>query len=301
MIWLRLKHTVTIPMYHDELAVRALREENSELKVRLAESEAMLQAIRSGAVDAIVVDTSAGEQFFMLNGAETPYREMVETMSEGAVTVGSDGVILYSNQRFADMLRTDLRSVIGSDLLTYYTGQDATAISAAFQQSATTVPRLRAMLVAADATQVSMNIAMHAHPTYGTNSIAIVITDLTKWQEAENARERTLRALRMMKACADVIMYSTDEVGMLTGVCRVMVSVGGYKSACVGLAGEVAAASFCSRARSAGNRDDMQNPGSVLAEPTPGGGPVGVRGGFVVHDEEIPPHWGDAGLRGTRR
>jgi hypothetical protein len=52
-------------------------------------------------VDAIVVETSAGERFFMLHGAETPYREMVETMSEGAVTVSADGVILYANQRFA--------------------------------------------------------------------------------------------------------------------------------------------------------------------------------------------------------
>lgn len=78
-----------------DLENQALREELAELRARLNESENALQAIRSGAVDAIVVDTSAGEQFFMLDGAETPYREMVETMSEGAVTVRADGVILY--------------------------------------------------------------------------------------------------------------------------------------------------------------------------------------------------------------
>src|ERR1700722_16937037 len=111
----RLSQTVTIAMRGPELGDHALREELAELRARLNESESMLQAIRSGALDAIVVDTSAGERFFMLHGAETPYREMVETMSEGAVTVRADGVILYSNQRFADMVKANLRTIIGSN------------------------------------------------------------------------------------------------------------------------------------------------------------------------------------------
>ncbi len=129
-----------------ELENQALREELAELTLRLNESENMLQAIRSGAVDAIVVDTSAGEQFFMLHGAETPYREMVETMSEGAVTVGSDGVILYANQRFAEMVKADLRAIIGSNLLVYCAQENAASVASAFEQSADSVPRIRATL-----------------------------------------------------------------------------------------------------------------------------------------------------------
>ena len=108
-----------------DLENQALREELAELRARLDESENALQAIRSGAVDAIVVDTSAGEQFFMLDGAETPYREMVETMSEGAVTVRADGVILYLNQRFADMVKANLRTIVGSNLLAYCAEENA--------------------------------------------------------------------------------------------------------------------------------------------------------------------------------
>ena len=119
-----------------ELENQALREELAELRVRLNQSENMLEAIRSGAVDAIVVDTPAGERFFMLHGAETPYREMVETMSEGAVTVRADGVILYSNQRFADMVKANLRTIIGSNLLAYCAEENVVSIAAAFEQSA---------------------------------------------------------------------------------------------------------------------------------------------------------------------
>jgi PAS domain-containing protein len=94
-----------------DLNDHTLREDVAELRIRLNEAENALQAIRSGAVDAIVVDTAAGEQLFTLQGADQSYRDMIEASGEGAVTVGPGGAIVYSNQRFADMLRTDLKAV----------------------------------------------------------------------------------------------------------------------------------------------------------------------------------------------
>jgi PAS domain-containing protein len=92
----------------------ALWRENAGLRARLEESEATLRAIRSGEVDAITVMTPQGEQIFTLQGADQPYRVMVETMGDGAVTITPDGVILYSNRRFADLVEADLQQVIGS-------------------------------------------------------------------------------------------------------------------------------------------------------------------------------------------
>ena len=258
MILTRPTHTVTIAMISPELENQALREELAELRMRLNEFENMLQAIRSGAVDAIVVDTSAGERCFMLNGAETPYREMVETMSEGAVTVGADGVILYSNQRFADMVKADLRTIIGSNLLVYCAEGNVASVAAAFEQSADSVPRIRAMLAASDATRVPVNMAMRCHATYGTNSIAIVVSDLTKWQQAEVSRERAIRALRMVNACADVIIHAADEAEMLAGVCRAIVAVGGYKSVWIGPSGKIARELSCPFARSVGTHENTR-------------------------------------------
>ena len=111
------------------------------LKARLAESEGMLQAIRSGEVDVIAVETSDGKRLFTREGAEQPYREMVEAMSEGAVTVMPDGVILYCNQRFAEMVKAGLHRIIGSNLLTHCARSDAAKILAACQESYTGIPR----------------------------------------------------------------------------------------------------------------------------------------------------------------
>ena len=89
------------------------------LKARLAESQAMLDAIRSGGVDAIVVNGPKGEQIFTLEGAERSYRVLVEAMTEGAARLATDGTILYCNGRFAQMLGRSLSRVIGIRLRTF--------------------------------------------------------------------------------------------------------------------------------------------------------------------------------------
>jgi len=88
-----------------------------ELRARLAEAEETLRAIRSGEVDAIVVSGTSGDRVFALEGADTPYRILVEEMSEGALTIATNGLILYANRRFAKMLDVPLSKVTGSSLL----------------------------------------------------------------------------------------------------------------------------------------------------------------------------------------
>jgi len=88
--------------------------ENEELKSRLAETEEALIAIRSGEVDAIVVSGKTGEQVYSISSAETPYRTFIEEMNEGAVTLSKEGIIIYCNQRFAELVNEKIERVIGS-------------------------------------------------------------------------------------------------------------------------------------------------------------------------------------------
>ena len=54
-----------------------------------------------------------GKQIYTLLGADQPYRVYIEQMQEGAVTLSSDGLILYTNLRFADMVGVPLTRIIG--------------------------------------------------------------------------------------------------------------------------------------------------------------------------------------------
>src|SRR5579863_3832212 len=81
-----------------------LAQENAALRERLAEAESIIQAIRQGDIDAVVVSSTEGDRVFTLEGSDHPYRTLVESMNEGAATLTEDGVILYSNPRLATLL-----------------------------------------------------------------------------------------------------------------------------------------------------------------------------------------------------
>ena len=81
-----------------------LLDENAALQARLKETEATLEAIRRGEVDALVVSTEHGRQVYTLEGADQPYRLLIEEMQQGAVTIAPSGIILYTNHFFCEFL-----------------------------------------------------------------------------------------------------------------------------------------------------------------------------------------------------
>ncbi len=60
--------------------------EIDELRLRLQEAEETLEALRTGAVDALVVSSDEGEQVYTLQGADQTYRHLVENINEGAAS-----------------------------------------------------------------------------------------------------------------------------------------------------------------------------------------------------------------------
>jgi PAS domain S-box-containing protein len=88
---------------HQELLL-----ELEELRLRLQEAEETLEAIRSGGVDGFIVATEQGEeQLYTLNAADRVYRVFLESISQGALTLSSDGLILYANAAAATLLASD--------------------------------------------------------------------------------------------------------------------------------------------------------------------------------------------------
>jgi PAS domain S-box-containing protein len=69
--------------------------------VRLEEAEEMLRAIRSGAVDALVVDSAAGPQVYVLQGLDAElnrlHAEMLAQVSDAVIAVDNDDRIAYVN------------------------------------------------------------------------------------------------------------------------------------------------------------------------------------------------------------
>ena len=82
-----------------------LENQIESLRQQLQEAEELRRAICQGEVDAFVVGpTDDSKRVLMLSGAYARYRQLVEEMQQGAVTVSRSGEIMFANQAFAAML-----------------------------------------------------------------------------------------------------------------------------------------------------------------------------------------------------
>ena len=103
---------------------RDLLGENERLRLRLEESEAVVEAIRNGIVDAVVVDSTPGEGIYTLEGADRPYRLLVEAMQQGVAVLNTEGVLLYCNPGLADLFKMPVEKVIGRAWASFFTEAD---------------------------------------------------------------------------------------------------------------------------------------------------------------------------------
>jgi PAS domain S-box-containing protein len=113
---------------------KKLLAENEELRTKLAEAEDILEAIRTGAIDAITASGPNGPQIFTLQSADFSYRMLIEEMNEGALILNNNGIILYSNSKFADLLELDLEKVIGAEFYNFISSSDRNRFKNLFEQ-----------------------------------------------------------------------------------------------------------------------------------------------------------------------
>src|SRR5262249_47007768 len=82
-----------------------------------------VQAIHQGDVDAVVVMKALeGPQVILLQGADEPYRVLVEGRGDGALTAGPDGAILYVNGRLCELTGFPAQRLVGRDVATLFEG-----------------------------------------------------------------------------------------------------------------------------------------------------------------------------------
>lgn len=172
----------------------------AELERLLDEANETLDAIRNGEVDAIVVGGPTGQFVYTLENADRPYRILVEQMKEGAITLNEDGLVLYANQSFAQLIGQPVADLVGTALADHAEDHDAVAglLSTGRAASAEVV------LVSKDERRIPTNMSIVEIQVEASapRMFCCIVSDLTEMRKAED----TLRQIQKM-----------DAVGQLTG------------------------------------------------------------------------------------
>ena len=163
------------------------KEDLAQLQDRLREAQETLDAIRSGEVDAVVVNGAHGSQIYSLTSAEQPYRVYVERMQEGAVTVSAEGLVLYSNQRFADMVKSPLERVISSEARSHLP-EAAWQTLAAVLTDSDDFAKYECLMHCSDGSTLPVHLTASRLPLQDEVVMCLVVTDLTVQKGHEELR-----------------------------------------------------------------------------------------------------------------
>jgi two-component system, NarL family, sensor kinase len=170
-------------------------------RARQAEVMATLRAIRDGEVDAVMLAGKGGDQIFTLAGAEQPYRVLIESMNEGALTLAADKTILYANQCFAGMVKYPLEQVIGSSFHRFLAAEVWSAFKPVIRRSRRGT-KTQVVLVAGDGSKVPAQISIRALKNGSPQAnFGMVVTDLTEGRRTEERlRALTHRVVQVQEA-----------------------------------------------------------------------------------------------------
>jgi PAS domain S-box-containing protein len=220
---------VSVDVAHDTLPATI-----EDLRARLAEAEETLRAIRSGEVDALVIDGEQGVQVYTLKGAEEPYRILVERMRDGALTLTSDGVVVYANRHVAELLALPLERITGQLFRSFVVETQHAALEISLR-AAREGWRGEFALVRGDGASVPALLSFSELPVQGVSAVAVIVTDLAE----QKRRDELAAAARFAKAVleqATEAMVVCDARGRITYASRAAVVLAGRDPAGLTLA-----------------------------------------------------------------
>ena len=162
-----------------------LRAENLDLRRRLDEAEEVIHAIRSGAVDAFVVENPQGHRVYTLDSADRPYRLLVEQMQQGAVTMSADGTIAYCNRRFADLLGAPHERMTGIAFRDFIPPDELALYDSLLHCVRTGAGQSEAHLLKSDGASIPVFLTFNALPPECGVAVGVLVTDLTTQRHHE--------------------------------------------------------------------------------------------------------------------
>ena len=169
--------------------------EIAELRLRLEEAEETIRAIRSGAVDAFVVQEPHGTRVYTLQTADRPYRLLVEEMQQGAMTLSDAGAIAYCNRRFSELVGRPLERLMGVAFRDFIPHDAHVLYESLLQQGRAGFSQGESFVQHADGALVPVFFTFNALPPDTGAAVGLLITDLTT-QRHHEALNTLLEALK---------------------------------------------------------------------------------------------------------
>jgi two-component system, NarL family, sensor kinase len=164
------------------------------------EAEQIVQAIKSGHIDALVMESARGDRVVTLQGSDLPYRVLVESINEGAATLDSTGTVLYANARFAEILDLPVEKLVGTKLVSNFASLQRDKLHELIAQGHRRSAGIELILEAPTGPPKLVRFTLKPLKNTPRHRICVVATELTELVEANEALKSNEESLRQLSA-----------------------------------------------------------------------------------------------------
>lgn len=174
--------------------ISRLEQEKTALLDKLNQAEESIETIKSENIDALLILKDETTKIFTTKTADQTYRLFIEKMSEGAVTLSNDGIILFSNARFAHMVNVPLEQVFGSVFIDYIPAHCKKDFERFLEIAWVRDIKGELNILNFKGESTPVVLSFFRLPLQDSLALCIVLTDLTKLKEAQNKLEEEIKA-----------------------------------------------------------------------------------------------------------
>ena len=191
-------------------SISELNEELEETRRQLYEVNETIEAIRTGQVDGLVLRNGNEHQLFTLKTADHAYRVFIEKMTEGAVTLDREGIILYANSQFASMVGMPLSEVMGRSLKDFIDDAYKSCYEELFQ-CAWTSDCKGELEIFNKQKNVSVLLSITPLPLPHDVSLSIIITDLSAQKATQKQLEENNTELERLNKNLEISNHDLQQ------------------------------------------------------------------------------------------
>jgi diguanylate cyclase (GGDEF)-like protein/PAS domain S-box-containing protein len=215
-------------------AKQPLADTVEQLQRQVDDLHSALQAITTGEVDALLMESGTDQpgeatRIYTRATADQPYRLIVEQMGEGAATISSGGLVLYANQRLAELTARERLSILGNPLADLVVAADQQVLEALLQVAPGCTEHAPLSLLHPDGSSLPVLAAMSGLESEGVRIHCLVVADLSRIRETEQALFKSEHRYRLLAENASALAIETNDQQRITWVTSSIQTVLGWQ------------------------------------------------------------------------
>lgn len=148
--------------------------------------------IQTGDIDAVLLGDYNTTSVFTENSADKIFRILIEKMTEGAVALSTDEIIVYCNAAFAAMVAQPLQQIVGKPFKSFIDPSSRKHFDKLFQLSSQDAATEQLFLKTNKIGRLPVLISVNSIASGSTDLVNIILTDISSQIEQQEAlQEKT--------------------------------------------------------------------------------------------------------------